>query len=94
MTDLDPEIWNNPTLGAVGSGPFLPEIEKQAAEDRNAKREGREPMTVEYIHRYPTMPPSGSVPSVQEEFNYVSPDEISEPPVAEESNGLPDFDED
>lgn len=70
MTDLDPEIWKNKTLGAEGSGPFLPEVEKQAAEDRNAKKEDREPVSIEYIHRYPTMPPSGTVPSVTTDFVY------------------------
>lgn len=78
MTDLDPEIWKNPTLGAAGSGPFLPEIEKQVAEDRNAKAEGREPVTVEYIHRYPTMPPSHTIPSTVDEFVYHEPSPVDE----------------
>ncbi|MFE1914974.1 hypothetical protein [Streptomyces anandii] len=74
MTDLDPEIWKNKTLGAEGAGPFLPELEKQQIEDVNARREGREPKVVEYVHRYPKFTESGSVPSEQQEFNFVEPE--------------------
>lgn len=72
MTDLDPEIWKNKTLGEAGSGPFLPEVERQAMEDRNAKVEGREPAVIEYVHRYPTMPPAHTIPSQVDEFRYTN----------------------
>lgn len=79
MTDLNPEIWNNPTLGSVGAGPFLPEIELQQQEDRNARLEGREPKLVEYVHRYPKMMESGSVPSIRNDVEFKD----FTPPVAE-----------
>lgn len=53
MTDVDPKIWENPTLGAVGAGPFLDEVEAQAREDYNARREGREPLIAYHRDRYP-----------------------------------------
>lgn len=73
MTDLDPEIWNNPTLGSVGSGPFLPEVEAQQAEDYNARKEGRLPKTVVYTENYPKYLPSGSVPSHVETLEFIEP---------------------
>lgn len=92
--DLDPDIWKNKTLGAAGAGPFLPEIEIQVNEDRNARHEGREPNVVEYLNRYPTMPESGSVPSVRPEIQYISPrgDVISEfpPAVDNETTEVPE----
>lgn len=107
--EVDPEIWKNPTLGSVGAGPFLNEIEKQSQEDYNARREGREPKVVEYVKRYPQMMPSGTIPSVQDEFVFLDPGDVSNeqpnPPVAEEptvpdsgtentnSTGLPTFNE-
>lgn len=93
MTDLDPKIWENPTLGAAGAGPFLPEVEAQLAENKNAREEGREPRTVEYVHRYPKYLPSGCVPSVQCDVLFKDddtapvtelPGPIEQPPVAEE----------
>lgn len=56
MTDVDPKIWENPTLGAVGAGPFLDEVEAQAKEDYNARREGREPRIAYHPDRYPKYP--------------------------------------
>lgn len=53
MTDVDPKIWENPTLGAVGAGPFLDEVEAQSKEDYNARREGREPRVAYHVDRYP-----------------------------------------
>ncbi len=77
MTDLDPEIWNNPTLGSVGSGPFLPEVEAQEKENYNARKEGREPKTVVYTENYPKYIPSGSVPSHVETLEFIEPGAIA-----------------
>lgn len=63
MVDVDPKIWDNPTLGEATNNLFLDEVEAQAKEDRAARREGRTPETIQREVRYPTMPPSGSVPS-------------------------------
>jgi hypothetical protein len=81
MTDLDPEIWKNPTLGAVGAGPFLPELEAQAIEDRHARLEGRTADTVEYVNRYPKFMEPNSVPTVMADpLNYIK---AEEPPSEE-----------
>ena len=53
MVDLDPEIWNNKTLGAAANGVFLDVLEAQAAEDRAAKIEGRPAETAYRENRYP-----------------------------------------
>lgn len=79
MTDLDPIIWQNKTLGSVGAGPFLDEVEAQTKEDLLARQEGREPRIAEHVNRYPQMPPSGSVPSLVEEVTWKD----SEHPVEE-----------
>jgi len=95
MTDLDPEIWQNKTLGAEGAGPFLPELEKQQIEDSNARREGREPKVVEYLNRYPKFVESGSVPSEQQEFAYIDPTAAdgSTPPSGDTTSSLLSTDE-
>lgn len=53
MTDLDPEIWNTPNLGEAAQVEFLDERTAQDVENRAARIEGREPMEVRRIHRYP-----------------------------------------
>ena len=88
MTDLDPKIWENPTLGEAGAGPFLPEIELQQAEDRNARLDGREPKIVEYVHRYPKLAENVTVPSLTSDVIFKEPEL---PPVADEDDGDFDF---
>lgn len=68
MTDLDPEIWNNPTLGAAAPNENLDRLTKQQIEDRAAKFEDREPREVVVDNTYPawTAPVAertGTVPS-------------------------------
>jgi hypothetical protein len=79
MTDLDPAIWQNKTLGEVGAGPFLDEVEAQAKEDHVARQEGREPRIAVHVQRYPQLPPSGSVESNIETLQW----QESEAPVEE-----------
>lgn len=50
MSDLDPEIWNNPTLGEAANLERLDVRTAQDAENRAAKLEGREPLEVRSIH--------------------------------------------
>jgi hypothetical protein len=75
MTDVDPKIWENPTLGAAGAGPFLDEVDAQAREDYNARREGREPRVAYHVDRYPKYPDL-NVPSSVSTFEMLSPDEV------------------
>lgn len=68
MTDLDPEIWDNPTLGAAANNKRLDVEEKQEWENRNAKLEDREPREVVVDNNYPGWTPdvqerTGTVPS-------------------------------
>lgn len=68
MTDLDPEIWNNRTLGAAAYNENLDRLTKQNLEDRAAKIEGREPREVVIDNTYPGWTPevqerTGTVPS-------------------------------
>lgn len=72
MVDVNPEIWENPTLGEAVDNQFLDEVEAQSKEDRAARREGRAPREVQREVRYPTMTPSGSVPSsVSDKLTFV-----------------------
>src|SRR5687768_15976090 len=82
MTDVDPKIWENPTLGEAAAGPFLDEVEAQAKEDYNARREGREPLVDYHVDRYPKYPET-SVPSSISTMEMLSPEEL---PVEEFSS--------
>lgn len=68
MTDLNPEIWNNETLGDAAHNERLDRLEKQQHENRAAKLEGREPREVVVENTYPgwtppAAPRTGTVPS-------------------------------
>lgn len=56
MVDLNPEIWNNPTLGDAATSGFADEEALQRVEDRAAKAEGREPWIARRISRDPNSP--------------------------------------
>ncbi|MGS2592235.1 hypothetical protein [Streptomyces hebeiensis] len=76
MSELDPEIWKNKTLGAASTNPFLDEVEAQKKEDRVARIEQREPMIAVHHPRFPQMPPSGSVPSKVTQIEFIEPGEV------------------
>lgn len=57
MTDLDPEIWNNKTLGAAANNERLDRIERQQLEDRSARLEDREPREIVVDNTYPDWTP-------------------------------------
>lgn len=92
MTDLDPSIWENKTLGAATATPFLDEVEAQRTEDFNARKGGYEPRVAVRVNRHPQLAPSGSVhSSVADEVILVDPatvdfttNEVT--PVAEDSD--------
>lgn len=68
MTDLDPEIFDNPTLGAAAPNENLDRLTAQQIEDRAAKFEGREPREIVIDNTYPGWQPevserTGTVPS-------------------------------
>ena len=52
MTDLNPEIWQNKTLGSANNLPFLDEVSAQIIENRDAKAEDREPEVMERRGRF------------------------------------------
>jgi hypothetical protein len=92
MTDLDPEIWNNKTLGEAANGQFADEMQMQAIEDRAAKLENREPMLVRRIHRYPGARENGDqqlASSYDDGLRYVNPETL-EPGPGEYSEVKPD----
>ena len=57
MVDVDPRIWDNPTLGEANNLPFLDELEAQALEDHAARVEGRKPRRVVHYPRKPEFMP-------------------------------------
>ena len=57
MTDLDPAIWDNPTLGAAANNKRLDVIERQELEDWSAKCENREPREIVAENTYPGWKP-------------------------------------
>lgn len=68
MTDLNPEIWENETLGKAAATERLDRLEKQQHENRNARIEDREPREVVVENDFPgyvqpVNPRTGTVPS-------------------------------
>lgn len=71
LVDSNPELFENETLGAATTSPFLDQLEEQKREDFNARLEGREPRIVVAEDRYPQFMPSGTVPSdIQPKLSY------------------------
>lgn len=87
MTDLNPEIWDNETLGAAAPNERLDVIERQILENRAAKFEGREPRTVVSDNTHPgwtppVMPRTGTTPS-----NYIATRFVDERPNDVQQSG-------
>lgn len=98
MTDLDPEIWNNPTLGAAAPNERLDRLEKQQIEDCAAKFEDREPRDVVVDNTYPDWTPdvsprTGTVPSNYQTVHFADENQNDIPvdsgPVDETAAGIP-----
>lgn len=83
MVDLDPEIWNNKTLGSAATNGFADEMELQATEDAAAAREGREPWIARRIHRYP-----GSQNHVSIESSYDDGMRLVDPATEQDNFGM------
>lgn len=97
MTDLDPEIWNNPTLGAAANNARLDVIEKQELENRNAKLEDREPREVIVDNDYPgwvqpVNERTGTVPSNAQVVHFADEQQndipVESAPIDETAGGL------
>lgn len=93
MTDLDPKIWENKTLGDAANNENLERLEKQQHEDRAARVEGREAREVIVERTYPDWSPevqerTGTVPSNYQSVHFAdeNPNDI---PV---DSGKPDAD--
>lgn len=102
MTDLDPEIWNNPTLGAAAQNVRLDQLEKQQWEDRNAKIEGREPREIVVENNYPgwiapTSERTGTVPSNYDPVHFADERQndipVDSAPFEDSAGSLPDEDD-
>jgi hypothetical protein len=83
MTDLDPEIWKNDTLGEVGAQPFLDEVEAQALEDANARRENRKPRIAVHTPRHPKFMDANTAPSDIRQIHFVDPEEDADSSTVE-----------
>lgn len=78
LSQSNPELFENPTLGEASPTRFLDEVELQKIEDRQARIDKREPAIARREVRYPTMTPSHSVPSsIKDEVKLISPDKES-----------------
>lgn len=92
MVDLNPEIWNNPTLGDAATNGFADEEALQAVEDAAAKREGREPWIARRLHRYPNAANDVSIEnSYDDGMRLVDPSTLLES-ASEFSEAETDFD--
>lgn len=63
LSQTNPELYENKTLGGACTSPFLDQVEKQNKEDFNARQEGREPRTVVALNRHPQFMGAETVPS-------------------------------
>lgn len=74
LSQTNPELFTNKTLGEATTSPFLDQVEAQKKEDFNARKDNSEPRTVVAEERYPKYMPSGSVPSdIQPKLSYIEP---------------------
>lgn len=85
MTDLDPEIWENKTLGAAAGNENLERLTRQQLEDRAAKLEDREPREIVHENTHPDWTPqveerTGTVPSNYQAVHFAD----------EQQNDIPD----
>ena len=101
MTDLDPAIWENETLGAAAQNENLERLTKQQLEDRSAKVEGRESREVVVENTYPGWTPdvnarTGTVPSNYQNVHFVDEQQNDIPvesgPVDETAGGIGESD--
>lgn len=97
MTDLNPEIWNNETLGAAANNERLDRLEKQQIEDRAARLEDREPREVVVDNDYPDWTQevskrTGTVPSnaVVVHFADENPNDVIQTGVGQKPEGMSD----
>jgi hypothetical protein len=75
MVDVDPRIWDNPTLGEAVNLPFLDELEAQQMEDYAARVEGRPARRVmHYPRKHEYMPGEETVNSNITQIVYVDVD--------------------
>jgi hypothetical protein len=87
LSETNPELFENKTLGAATTSPFLDQLEEQKKEDFNARLAGREPRTVVAEDRYPQFMPSGSVPSnIQPKLSYLGESNEEEEVTTFDSN--------
>ncbi|MFE1145201.1 hypothetical protein [Streptomyces rochei] len=63
LVDSNPELFTNPTLGEANPTTFLDEEVAQTVEDKQARRDKREPLIARREVRYPTYAPAQAVPS-------------------------------
>lgn len=99
MTDLDPEIFDNPTLGAAAPNENLDRLTAQQIEDRAAKFENREPREIIIENTYPGYKPevserTGTIPSNYQTVHFADEQQADIPvdsrPEDETAGGLPD----
>lgn len=84
MTDLNPEIWDNPTLGSAAPNENLDRLTRQQLEDRAAKFEDRDPREVVVDNTYP-----GWTPEVNERTGTVSSNYQTVHFADEKANDIP-----
>lgn len=93
MTELNPEIWDNPTLGAAAPNENLDRLTKQQLEDAAAKAENREPREIVNDNTYPDWKPevegrTGTVPSNYQTVHFAD----EQPADVQTDSGHPESD--
>lgn len=75
LSQTNPELFTNPTLGEANPTTFLDEEVAQNIEDKQARRDKREPLVAKREVRYPVWAPATAVPSsVGDVVNLHDPD--------------------
>jgi hypothetical protein len=97
MVDLNPEIWENETLGKAAHNERLDRLEKQQHENRAARLEDREPREVVVDNDYPDWTPevqkrTGTVPSNAGVVHFAdeNPNDVVQTGPGMQPEGLPD----
>lgn len=81
MVDVNPAIFDNPTLGQAANGVFLDVLTAQQDENRRAGIEGREPRILTRVNNHPNVPVDICLPSMDNGIRFADVETPTSPPT-------------
>lgn len=81
MVDVNPAIFDNPTLGQAANGTFLDVLTAQQDENRRAAIEGRVPRILTRVNDHPNVPVDIRLPSMDNGIRFADVETPTSPPT-------------